>query len=98
MQGSVHIVDDDMSFRTAMERRLKKAGYEVAIMLRPITSGSVADRKFPSCILLDVRDTWPGRPGPAVALRELGSKLPIIFLTGSPDIPTAVEAIKSGCR
>jgi hypothetical protein len=30
VQGLVHIVDDDASFRTAMERRLKKAGYEVA--------------------------------------------------------------------
>src|SRR5947208_919681 len=30
MLGIVHIVDDDASFRTAIERRLKKAGYEVA--------------------------------------------------------------------
>ena len=30
MQVCVHIVDDDASFRTAMERRLTKAGYEVA--------------------------------------------------------------------
>ena len=29
MQGLVHIVDDDASFRKAMERRLKRAGYEV---------------------------------------------------------------------
>ena len=29
MAGLVHIVDDDASFRTAIERRLKKAGYEV---------------------------------------------------------------------
>jgi len=27
----VHIVDDDASFRTAIERRLKHAGYQVAI-------------------------------------------------------------------
>ena len=26
----VHVVDDDASFRTAMERRLTQAGYEVA--------------------------------------------------------------------
>jgi DNA-binding NtrC family response regulator len=26
----VHVVDDDASFRAAIERRLKKAGYEVA--------------------------------------------------------------------
>ena len=30
LPGLVHIVDDDASFRTAIERRLKKAGYEVA--------------------------------------------------------------------
>jgi FixJ family two-component response regulator len=29
--GVVHIVDDDASFATAMERRVKHAGYEVAI-------------------------------------------------------------------
>ena len=33
--GFVHIVDDDTSFRTAMERRLKHAGYEVATYARP---------------------------------------------------------------
>ena len=31
MPGVVHIVDDDASFATAMERRVKHAGYEVAI-------------------------------------------------------------------
>jgi FixJ family two-component response regulator len=30
MPGFVHIVDDDVSFRTAVERRLTKAGYGVA--------------------------------------------------------------------
>ena len=29
LRGLVHIVDDDASFRTAMERRLKKAGHDV---------------------------------------------------------------------
>ena len=29
MPGLVHVVDDDPSFRTAIERRLKLAGYEV---------------------------------------------------------------------
>jgi FixJ family two-component response regulator len=27
MAGVIHVVDDDASFRTAIERRLKKAGY-----------------------------------------------------------------------
>ena len=97
MQGCVHIVDDDASFRTAMERRLTKAGYEVATyasaqhLLDRLPSESV-----PSCVLLDVR--IPGVSGPELQerLSELGSTLPIIFLTGYPDIPATVRAIKAG--
>jgi FixJ family two-component response regulator len=48
------------------------------------------------CILLDVR--IPGLSGPELQerLSELGSMLPIIFLTGHPDIPTTVRTIKAG--
>ena len=38
MKGFVHVVDDDASFRTAMERRLKQAGYEVGQPGRPRVS------------------------------------------------------------
>ena len=97
MQGRVHIVDDDASFRTAMERRLKFAGYEVATyasaehLLDRLPSESV-----PGCVLLDVR--MPGLSGPELQERmsELGATLPIIFLTGHPDIPATVRAIKAG--
>jgi FixJ family two-component response regulator len=97
LSGLVHIVDDDASFRTAMERRLKHAGYEVAtypsalhlLVNLPIES-------VPSCILLDVR--IPGLSGPELQgrLNELGSTLPIIFLTGCADISTTVRTIKAG--
>jgi FixJ family two-component response regulator len=48
------------------------------------------------CILLDV--VIPGMSGPELQLRlsELGSTLPIIFITGHPDIPTTVRTIKAG--
>ena len=97
MSGFVHVVDDDASFRTAVERRLKKAGYEVTAyasaehLLDRLPSDSVL-----GCILLDVR--IPGLSGPELQgrLSELGSTLPIIFLTGHPDIPTTVRTIKAG--
>ena len=97
MQGFVHIVDDDASFRTAMERRLKHAGYQVAtyasaqhLLVR------LPNESEPGCILLDVR--IPGMSGPELQerLNELGSTLPIIFLTGYLDIPATVRAIKAG--
>ncbi len=99
MQGLVHIVDDDASFRTAMERRLKHAGYEVATYA---SAEHLLDRSpsesMPGCILLDVR--IPGLSGPELQerLSELGSTLPIIFLTGYPDVRTTVRTIKAGAE
>ena len=95
--GCVHIVDDDASFRTAMERRLKHAGYEVATYPSSLDLlVNLPNEYIPSCILLDVR--IPGLDGPALQRRlgELGSTLPIIFLTGYLDIPVTVRAIKAG--
>ena len=97
MQACVHIVDDDASFRIAMERRLKQAGYEVATYPSALhLLVNLPTESIPSCILLDVR--IPGLDGPALQKRlaELGSTLPIIFLTGYLDIPVTVQAIKAG--
>jgi RNA polymerase sigma factor (sigma-70 family) len=93
------VVDDDTSFRTAIERRLKLAGYEVATYASAIEllEASPNDDQ-PGCILLDVR--IPGLSGPDLQSRllEQGSKLPIIFLTGHADTPTTVRAIKAGAE
>jgi RNA polymerase sigma factor (sigma-70 family) len=99
LTGLVHVVDDDASFRTAIERRLKNAGYVVASyasaqeLLDRLPSGNQS-----GCILLDVR--IPGLSGPQLQrrLRELGSTLPIVFLTGFADVQTTVLAIKAGAE
>src|SRR5215475_11103940 len=99
MLGCVHVVDDDASFRIAIERRLKLAGYQVAaypsaqqLLERP------PDENEPGCILLDVR--IPGLSGPELQgrLNELGSSLPIVFLTGHADTQTTVRTIKAGAE
>jgi FixJ family two-component response regulator len=97
--GLVHIVDDNASFRTAMGRRLKKAGYEVAIYP---SAQDLLDRlpneSESGCILLDVR--IPGLSGLELQdrLSELGSTLPIVFLTGYADVQSTVRAIKAGAE
>jgi FixJ family two-component response regulator len=99
MPGYVHIVDDDARFAAAMERRLKHAGYEVAVYA---SAQELLDHLpndgIPSCILLDVQ--IPDLDGPALQQRlsELGSPLPIIFLTGYLDILVTVRAIKAGAE
>ncbi len=99
MPSVVHVVDDDASFRTAIERRLRKAGYEVATY--PSAQhllDHLPDEQGSGCILLDVR--IPGLSGPELQgrLRELGSSLPIVFLSGYADVPTTVQAIKAGAN
>jgi FixJ family two-component response regulator len=99
MPGLVHVVDDDVSFRTAIERRLKHAGYEVETHS---SAQHLLDRlsgvEEPGCILLDV--LMPGLSGLELQNRlvELGSILPIVFVTGHSDIPTTVRAIKAGAE
>ena len=99
MPGTVHVVDDDAAFRSAIERRLKIAGYEV----EPYRSAQelldrLPDERRAGCILLDVQ--IPGLSGPDLQQRlaELGSTLPIIFLTGHADVPTTVRTIKAGAE
>ena len=96
-QGRVHIVDDDASLRVAMGRRLTQAGYTVTTyataqhLLDNLPTGDE-----PGCIILDVR--LPGLDGPALQQRlgELGSTMPIIFLTGYADTRIVVQTLKAG--
>ena len=99
MPGLIHVVDDDASFRKAIERRLKLAGYEVATY--PSAQQlleRLPDNREAGCILLDVR--IPGMSGPELQSRlsDLGITLPIVFLTGHEDTATTVRAIKAGAE
>ena len=98
----VFVVDDDASVREALawllrSRRLTSEVFESAeAFQRKLASGVVITQ--PSCLLLDVR--MPGLSGLALfdwlIERELQQAIPVIFLTGHADVPTAVDAVKRG--
>ena len=105
----VIIVDDDASVREALawllrSRRLLSECYESADAFEAMLADPVAGAAWlprprqPGCILLDVR--MPGRSGLALfddlIERGLAQSLPVIFLTGHADVPTAVDAVKRG--
>ncbi|MET3838548.1 response regulator [Bradyrhizobium sp. OAE829] len=99
MPGVVHIVDDDASFRVAVERQLKYAGYEV----RAYSSAEEFLDRLPneavaSCILLDARLSGLSGLELQSRLHELRSTLPVIFLTGFTDIALTVKAVKAGAH
>ena len=78
---------------------MRTCGYEVSLYeSAKELLDRLPDDASPSCILLDVQ--IPGLSGPELQnrLAELGSTLPIVFLTGYMDITTTVKAIKAGAH
>lgn len=104
---TVYLVDDEDVLRDALawllrSRRLLSEGYASAEAFEAFLdqrriSGPL-DLRDPSCLLLDVR--MPGMSGLALfdrlIERGLVEALPVIFLTGHADVPTAVAAVKRG--
>jgi len=92
----VHVVDDDSAIRSALGRLLRSHGYEVVD--HHSAEGFLAshDPDDQGCILLDV--SMPGLDGPGLQrkLLEDGDGMPIIFLTGSADVPICAAAMRNG--
>lgn len=98
----VFVVDDDVSVREALawllrSRRLPSEVFDSAeAFQRKMEGGATLGQ--PSCLLLDVR--MPGLSGLALfdwlIEQELHQAIPVIFLTGHADVPTAVDAVKRG--
>ncbi len=95
------VVDDDISVRRALSRLLISAGYQVQTFesVRDLLMNGDLGRA--ACLIVDVRMPGPG----ALELQENLSQenpsqvpgpIPIIFITGNPDAPTAVKAMKAG--
>ena len=100
--ATVYIVDDDSSVRQALawllrSRRLPSEVFKSAEAFDTLVSKGFAV-KTPSCVLLDVRMT--GMSGLAMFEKLIAygllPTLPVIFLTGHADVPTAVAAVKQG--
>ena len=94
--STVYIVDDDQAIRHAMELLMRSVGldYEIFHSGDDFLSGHTNDRA--GCLVLDIR--MPGLGGLELQekLNEMGSTLPVIFITGHGDVPMAVEAMQKG--
>lgn len=93
---TVYIVDDDQAVRRAMELLMQSVGlnHEIFHSADEFLAGHSNERA--GCLVLDIR--MPGLGGLELQekLNELGSTLPIIFITGHGDVPMAVEAMQKG--
>ncbi len=97
----IYIVDDDASVREALawllrSRRHLHEGFANAEDFWSLIQAAAPRQAC--CVLLDVR--MPGMSGLALFDKLMGlpwaATLPVIFLTGHADVPTAVDAVKRG--
>ena len=101
--AKIFLVDDDAGVRDALAwllrtRRLLSEGFESAEAFWAEVQGWRHEPHVPCCVLLDVR--MPGMSGLALFEHLLTlpwqAAMPVIFLSGHADVPTAVDAVKRG--
>ena len=102
VNATVYIVDDDAEVREALawllrSRRLLSEGFGSAEAFAAMLQ-TRPPQKDPACVLLDVR--MPGMSGLALfdqlVEMQVIAAMPVIFLTGHADVPTAVATVKRG--
>ena len=90
------VVDDDPAMRDLWFEMFTQAHYQVTRFVDGASFVAVARQRTPACIILDIH--MPGRSGLDI-LKDIDAPnypAPIFIASGRGDIPTAVQAIKSG--
>jgi FixJ family two-component response regulator len=95
-EATVFVVDDDDAVRESLVFLMKSIGLKAESFP---SAQAFLDHYNPAragCLVLDIR--MPGMSGLELQdkLIQMGSILPIIFITGHGDVPMAVKAIKAG--
>src|ERR1700682_1386208 len=94
--GEVFIVDDDPTVRDVLSEVFAQAGYRAISFVDGASFIVAARERIPACVILDIY--MPGRSGLEI-LKDIDAPnypAPIFVASGRGDIPSAVEAIKSG--
>ena len=92
----VYIIDDDEAVRDSMSMLLDSAELQYSCFETADDFCAQHDNTQRGCLVLDIR--MSGMTGLALQqyLTDIGSILPIIFITGHGDVPMAVEAMRRG--
>lgn len=99
MPSVVYIVDDDVSFHSATQRRLQLAGYEVQVFssAEQFLDQQRDDSRL-GCLLVDAKIPGLGGSKLQARLHEAGSTLPVVFVSAHNDTHTIVQTIKAGAE
>ena len=95
-QQMVYVIDDDEAVRDSMGMLLESADLPYRCFDCAERFIDEHDGSQRGCLVLDIR--MPGMTGLELQqkMAQIGSSLPIIFITGHGDVPMAVEAMRQG--
>jgi DNA-binding response OmpR family regulator len=93
MADTILVVDDDVDLTEAIERTLRRRGFDVLIAYRGADAIEMARRQHPTVVVLDI--DMPGMSGIDVcrhlrASMELAD-IPIVFLTAKAEISDKIQ-------
>jgi FixJ family two-component response regulator len=92
----VFVVDDDVSVRESLELLIQNEGWQPRTFASAQEFLDCPPAVVPNCLLLDI--SLPGMNGLDLQKRIAIERtdMPIIFITGSGDVPKSVQAMKAG--
>ena len=95
-QQTVFVIDDDEGVRDGLSLLLDTVEQHYELYESALDFLDAYDKSQRGCLVLDIR--MPRMTGLDLQkkLIDMGSDLPIIFITGHGDIPMAVEAMRLG--
>ncbi len=94
----VRIVDDDVSYLTAVARMLRASGFSVKTFASAAEFLAQPELDVPGCVIVDLQMPELSGLDLQEALAREGQRLPVIFLTGHGDIATTVRAMRRGAE
>ena len=97
-ESTVHLVDDDESFLTAMSRLLRASGFRTQTYSSARAFLARRRDDEPGCVVVDLRMPDLGGLDLQSALGQTHNPLPVLFLTGHADTASTVRAMRGGAE
>lgn len=95
-EQTAYIIDDDEAVLDSLAVFLRATGIRTRTWSAPQAFLDAYRHDWSGCLILDIRMPAISGLGLQEELVAIGSTLPIIFITGHGDVPTAVQAMKAG--
>lgn len=95
-QTKVYVIDDEKDVRDALSMLIRSIGLVVETFPSALDFIDHYQLDWPGCVVVDIR--MPGMSGLELQekLNAMGATIPMIFISGHADVPTAVRAIQEG--